>query len=146
LIKTAARLEWYLMEVLPIFILGTMILFFMAKLDILVYLERLAAPVVQKFLGLPAKATEAFLIGFLRRDYGAAGLYALTTEGLLGPEQILVSIITITLFIPCIANFLMIIKELGTKTALAMAFFIFPFAFLIGGAVHYLFKITGITL
>jgi len=146
LIKTVSRLEWYLKEIIPIFILGTMILFFFSKLHILAYLEQLAAPVVQQFLGLPAKATEAFLIGFLRRDYGAAGLYALTNAGLLNPEQILVSMITITLFIPCIANFLMIMKELGIKTALAMALFIFPFAFFVGGSVHYIFTVSGIRL
>jgi len=97
-------------------------------------------------LGLPAKATESFLIGFLRRDYGAAGLFNLANQGLLNKNQMVVSIITITLFMPCIANFLMIIKELGTKMAIKMSLFIVPFAFLIGGSVNYLFKFLGIEL
>jgi ferrous iron transport protein B len=44
--------------------------------------------------------------------------------------------ITITLFMPCIANFLMIAREHGLRMAWAMAAFIFPFAFLVGGLVH----------
>ena len=37
-----------------------------------------------------------------------------------------------TLFIPCIANLFMIIKERGAMTALWMTAFIFPFAILVG--------------
>jgi ferrous iron transport protein B len=44
--------------------------------------------------------------------------------------------VTITLFMPCIANFLMIAREHGLRMAWAMAAFIFPFAFLVGGLVH----------
>jgi ferrous iron transport protein B len=146
LIKTVARLEWYCKEVIPLFVLGTLILFILSRINVLIYLEQATAPLVQKFLGLPAKATEAFIIGFLRRDYGAAGLYAMATRGSLNPQQILVSMITITLFMPCLANFLMIIKELGLKIALGMAVFIIPFAFLTGGLVNYLIEIIGIHL
>ncbi len=137
LVKTLARLEWYLREVVPLFILGTVILFVLDKLTILKIIQRLASPLVVGFLGLPAAATDAFLIGFLRRDYGAAGLFALARAGAMTPDQILVSLVTITLFVPCIANVLIIAKEYGNRTALAMSAFIFPFAFLIGGVLHF---------
>jgi ferrous iron transport protein B len=146
IIKTMARIEWYLKEVVPIFIVGTIILFIFDKFQLMSAIESVAAPVVQDLLGLPAKATESFLIGFLRRDYGAAGLFNLANQGLMNKNQMVVSIITITLFMPCIANFLMIIKELGTKMAIKMSLFIVPFAFLVGGAVNYLFKFLGIEL
>lgn len=146
IVKTMARIEWYLKEVLPIFVIGTIILFAFDKLEIMEQIENFAAPVVQNLLGLPAKATESFLIGFLRRDYGAAGLFNLASKGLLTNNQIIVSIITITLFIPCIANFLMIIKELGLRIAVKMSLFIVPFAFLVGGVVNYAFKLLGVEL
>jgi len=41
--------------------------------------------------------------------------------------------ITITLFIPCFASLMMMVKEQGTKTAMAMVAMIVPFAFFIGG-------------
>ncbi len=144
--KTLARIEWYLKEVLPLFILGTLILFVLDETNLIGWIEQISAPLVQKFLGLPAKTTEAFLIGFLRRDYGAAGLFSLANKGLLTTNQIVVSVITITLFVPCIANFLMIIKELGIKIAVAMALFIVPFAFLVGGLVNYAFNLFGVVL
>ena len=111
LIKTVARIEWYLKEAVPLFVLGTIILFLMDKLKLLGVIQAVTDPVVKGWLGLPSKATEAFLIGFMRRDYGAAGIYALAREGLLDTNQILVSLVTITLFVPCIANVFIIIKE-----------------------------------
>jgi ferrous iron transport protein B len=138
LIKTAGRVEWYLKEAVPLFILGTFILFLLHKLNLLVILERIASPVVVNLVGLPEKTTESFILGFLRRDYGAAGLFTMAEKGLLTPVQSLVSLVTITLFIPCLANFFMIIKELGMKIALAMAGIVFPLAFLAGGALNWL--------
>jgi ferrous iron transport protein B len=115
----------------------------MDKLNILGIIETAASPIVERFLGLPARATDAFLIGFLRRDYGAAGLYALQKDGLLDPVQTVVSLVTMTLFIPCIANLFMIIKERGVVTALWMLAFIFPFALLVGGALNFSLRLIG---
>jgi len=145
-IKTLAHIEWYLKEVIPLFVLGTAILFLLDKFGVLAMIEKVASPLVVGFLGLPAKATEAFLVGFLRRDYGAAGLYTLVREGQMDHLQIVVSMVTITLFVPCIANFLMIVKERGLKTALAMVAFIFPFAFLVGGLLNLTLRYLGVVL
>lgn len=135
-IKTMGRIEWYLREAVPLFILGTLILFVVDKLGILPFLQELSSPVIVGLLGLPQKATESFIMGFLRRDYGAAGLFSLQEQGLLNTEQVVVSLVTITLFIPCIANLFVIIKERGLKTALIIATFIFPFSILIGALLH----------
>jgi len=142
--KTVARIDWYLREAVPLFILGTVMLFVMDKLDLLKVVERIASPLVVTFLGLPPKAAEAFLIGFLRRDYGAAGLYALQKDGLLDPVQTVVSLVTMTLFIPCIANLFMIVKERGVKTAVWMTLFILPFALLVGGALNFILRYFGV--
>ncbi len=146
LIKTMARLEWYLKEIIPIFIVATVFLFVFDKLQFLALIQKLASPIVEGFLDLPPKATNAFLIGFLRRDYGAAGLFALAKTGQMDPVQIVVSLVTITLFVPCVANFFIIIKERGLKTALAIVAFIFPFAFLVGGILNFVLRFLGVSL
>jgi len=144
IVKTLARMEWYLKEAVPLFFLGTFVLFIFDKLHILTAIQRVAEPVVSGFLGLPLQATDAFLIGFLRRDFGAAGLYDLAKQGLLDPNQVLVSLVAITLFMPCIANFLMIVKERGVKTALSIGAFILPFAIMIAGGVNWILAIFNI--
>jgi ferrous iron transport protein B len=143
LMKTLSRIEWYLKEAVPLFILGTFILYVLDKTKILGWLESAASPVFVGFLGLPEKTTSAFLLGFLRRDYGAAGLFALSKQGILNENQVIVSIVTLTLFVPCLASFFMIVKERGSKAALLMFSLITTFALLIGGGVNFLLKIFG---
>ncbi|MBI4691640.1 MAG: ferrous iron transport protein B [Nitrospirae bacterium] len=140
IIKTLGRIEWYLKEAVPLFILGTFILFILHKLNLLHILESIASPVIVNLLGLPEQTTAAFILGFLRRDYGAAGLFAMAEKGLLTPLQSVVSLVTITLFIPCLANFFMIVKERGIKTALGIVAIVFPTAFLGGGILNLILK------
>lgn len=129
LIKVAARTEWYLREAVPLFIVGTLLLYIFDLTGSLVRLQGWLSPLVVGALGLPAEAANSFIIGFLRRDYGAAGLFMMQRDGLLNPIQTLVSLTVITLFIPCVANFLMIVKERGIKVGLGMSFFIIVYAF-----------------
>lgn len=138
--KTLARLKWYLKEAVPLFILGTLILFVFDKVGLLAWIEEIFKPLIVTLLGLPAKTTQVFIIGFLRRDYGAAGLYAFSKAGLLDNIQILVSIVVITLFVPCIAQFFVTIKERGMKVAALIGAFVFTFAFLAGGILNYLLR------
>jgi ferrous iron transport protein B len=141
--KTVARMEWYLKEAAPLFVYGTLLLFLLDKINVLRLIEQGASPAIQGLLGLPPEATEAFMVGFLRRDYGAAGLFVLARDGGLDPIQVITSLITITLFMPCIANFFVVIKEQGLKTAILMGMFIIPFALLVGGAVNYTLRGLG---
>lgn len=131
-VKTLARLKWYLREAVPLFVAGTLVLFLCDRLGFLRRLEDLLSPVTVHALGLPREITRIFILGFLRRDYGAAGLYDLSKTGALDHIQLLVSLVVITLFIPCIAQFLVTVKERGAKTGCAIAGFTFVFAVLVG--------------
>ena len=141
--KTAARVEWYLKEALPLFLVGTFVLFVLDRLKLLDGITRLGEPIVTGVLGLPAEASAAFLIGFLRRDFAATRLFDMSRGGGLDVVQLVVAMVTITLFIPCIANVFMIAKERGWRTAVAMAAFIFPLAFAVGGLVRILMHAAG---
>lgn len=136
LVKTAARLEWYIKEAVPLFLLGTLLLFALDKLHILPILIHGAEPVVTGWLGLPPEAATSFLLGLMRRDFAATGLFSMQQHGQLTPIQAVVSIVTITLFIPCIASMFMIVKERGPKMGLSMIAFVFPFAILVGGLLY----------
>lgn len=146
LIKVLARIEWYLKEAVPLFIVGTLVLYTFHLTGLLTVFQRAISPLVVGLLGLPVEAANAFLIGFLRRDYGAAGLFMMQKDGLLTPIQTVVSLTVITLFIPCIANFFMMIRERGMKTAMLMTAFIIPYAFGIGWAMKYVLGALNVRL
>ena len=140
LIKTLARMEWYLWEVVPIFVLGTALLFLLNITRVLAWLQVAMAPIVVNWLGLPVEATNALLVGFLRRDYGAAGLFEMSRNGQLTPVQVLVSMVVITLFVPCVANVLMIVKEHGARTAFWVVATVFPIAIFVGGLLNWVIR------
>ncbi len=146
IIKTVGRVEWYLKEAVPLFMLGTFILFLLHKLNLLTFIEGVASPVIVNLVGLPEKTTESFILGFLRRDYGAAGLFIMAEKGLLTPIQSVVSLVAITLFVPCLANFFMIIKEMGLRTALLIIAIVFPIAFLVGGLLNWILRTFNVAL
>ena len=139
--KVKMRLVWYMKEVVPLFILATVGLFFMDKIHLLTVLERWFSPIVVKFLGLPIETTSTFIMGFLRRDYGASGIYTLAQDGLLSGNQILVSAVVITLFVPCLAQSLMVIKEHGIKIASVVFVAITTYAIVFGGALRFIISI-----
>ncbi|MBH1976081.1 MAG: ferrous iron transport protein B [Rhodocyclales bacterium] len=141
--KTWSRLKWYLMEVIPLFLIGAALMFLLDLIGFLPWLIKAGEPLVTGWLGLPKEASAALLMGFLRRDFGATGLFALGSS--LSPEQGLVGLVTLTIFVPCIASTMMIIKEQGLKTAVIMTGIIIPLAFLIGGLMHRALLLVGFT-
>jgi len=150
LVKTTARIEWYLREALPLFMVGTLILWGLDRIHGLRVLERAMSPVVVGLLGLPQEAASAFILGFLRRDYAAAGMFRYFEPFLRDHTmtwsmevQVVVALVTVTLFIPCIANFFIILKERGWRTGLAIAGFVLPFSFGVGAAVNQLMRLLG---
>ncbi|MFA6031072.1 MAG: ferrous iron transport protein B [Elusimicrobiota bacterium] len=126
--KVWMRLRWYTAEVVPLFALATFVLFVLDRTGGLGVIERAAAPLVTGLLGLPREAAASFLIGFLRRDYGAAGLYQLHREGLLDPRQTAVALTAITLFLPCMAQWLLLLREHGAKVCAAVTAFVLLYA------------------
>lgn len=143
--KTLSRIQWYFLEIIPFFIMASVIIWIGQITGIFDAIITATSPLMYA-LGLPPRAAEVFLFGFFRRDYGAAGLYDLHNSVTLSGVQLVVAAVTLTLFVPCIAQFAIMIKERGWKTALAIAGFVFPFAFLCGILLNLLLIITGVTL
>lgn len=145
-VKVVARMEWYLKEAVPLFILGTFILFVSDRIGLLWLVERALRPVVVSLLSLPPQAAMSFIMGFLRRDYGATMLYQMAQHGQLTPSQVLVSIVVITFFVPCIAQFFVTGKERGFRAAVAIALSAMIYAVAAGTLVNFALKWLGIRL
>ncbi len=143
LVKTLTRMQSYFFEILPLFLVASVILWAGKMSGLLDLVVDGMTPVVTA-LGLPPQATAAFIFGFFRRDFGAAGLYDLQTAGLLSPTQLTVAAVTLTLFVPCIAQLLMMKKERGLKTALSIFFFVSLLAFATGWVLNKFLLATGL--
>lgn len=113
-LKTYTRVVWYLKEVIPLFLVASVLIWLGQLSGVFAWATRvLETPV--RWIGLPAEAAQVFLFGFFRRDYGAAGLYDLEKAGAMTGVQLTVAAVALTLFLPCVAQFLMNVKERGWK-------------------------------
>jgi ferrous iron transport protein B len=129
--KTTFRSYAFMKEATPWFFAGALGIGIMQITGLLVVWQNLLAPIVTGWLQLPREAATAFVMGLVRRDFGAAGLYELA----LTPHQVVVALVTITLFVPCVASLMVMLKERGIKEALIIWFSTWIGAFVIGGIV-----------
>jgi ferrous iron transport protein B len=143
--KTVSRMGWYFLEVFPLFILASVLIWIGQVTGLFPKLVAAIVPLM-KFLGLPAEAAVAFLFGFFRRDYGAAGLYDLQRSGGMGGNQLLIATVVLTIFLPCIAQFLIMRKERGWGVTLAMSGTILATAFGVGWLLKTALAWTGVVL
>jgi len=140
LTKTSYRSVLFVREALPLFIIGALGLFFVDKIGLLAGLENFFAPVVKDFMGLPPQFADSLIMGFVRGEAGIAVLKNLVDTGGMDHRQLVVAMIVTILFIPCVTNFLLIIKEQGAKKALAIIFSVTACAVMTGGIMNYFFQ------
>lgn len=107
--KLWMRMLGFLKEAVPIVLLGVLvvnILYFVKVFDVL---ADLTAPIITNVFGLPKEAVVAIVVGFFRKDV-AVGM--LGTLGL-SAKQLVVASTVLAMSFPCIATFVVLIKELG---------------------------------
>jgi ferrous iron transport protein B len=143
LVKTLTRMHWYFLEIFPLFIIASVLLWAGKMTGLMDWLVRVMEPAMTA-LGLPLQTAGVFILGFFRRDFGAAGLYDMQTSGLLTPVQLTVAAVTLTLFVPCVAQFLMMQKERGWKVSLLIFLFVTVFAFAFGSLLNFVLIETGV--
>lgn len=141
--KTWTRLVMYIKELIPIFILISVIIWALDLVGIFQWIISCISPVVHA-IGLPSSTSSSFVLGFFRRDFGAAGL--MTIQSQLTGVQLLVASVTLTLFLPCVAQFMIMIKERGIKLAGLIAVMSIVLAFTMGFIVNVLLTAFNIVL
>jgi len=129
--KTWVKTVAFMKEATPWFFIGALAVSIMQVTGLLDVWVNLLAPITTGWLKLPQEASTAFVMGLVRRDFGAAGLYDMA----LSPMQVVVALTTITLFVPCIASLMVMLKERGTREGLVIWIGSWVLALGIGGLV-----------
>lgn len=143
LAKTYTRIIWYLKEVFPLFIIASVVIWLLQIVGVFPYILKSLEPIVNA-IGLPDNTSDVFLFGFFRRDYGAAGLYDM--REMLSANQLTIAAVVLTLFVPCIAQLMVMFKERGTKTAVGIFLFVLFLAFASGLVLNFVFNTFNINL
>lgn len=129
--KSGLKVWNFMKEVALFFLAGAVLISTLQVTGALGWIQQVARPLTVGWLGLPAEAARAFVMGFVRRDFGAAGFFSMN----LSDGQLLVAMVTITLFVPCIASVMVIMKERGWRYLVGLFAGSVGLAFFLGGVV-----------
>jgi len=131
--KLWMRISSFLREALPLVLLGVFFINILHTLKIIDLLADIFAPVLTGLWGLPKEAISALTVGFLRKDVavGMLGPLNLTTK------QLVVGSTVLAVYFPCIATFIVLIKELGIKDMLKVAVIMMAVALLTGMVLNF---------
>ena len=135
LTKTFNKSYEFIREAIPIFTGGALLLGLLEATGGLIIVQNFLTPITVGWLKLPKEAASSLLMGFIRRDFGTAGIIHMHML----PVQKFVALVTLTLFIPCIATTLVVFKERGWREGLFIWVAVFFLAFLLGGLLARLF-------
>jgi ferrous iron transport protein B len=144
LVKTGQQIRWFLKEAIPYFLLGALVLFLLDQMGVLQVLRDGLQPVSSRLLGLPAESADVFFLTIIRREAGAALLAQQYTAGMYDGVQVMVTLLVMTLMIPCINSVLVMYKERGFKIATVTLATVFLYALLMGGLVNQIFSWLGV--
>ena len=138
LLKTYYRLYWFIKEAVPVFIYAAFILFVLDKIGILDATKNVLKPVINGLLGLPLQMVDALILCMARHEAAAGMIIKLIEKGELNYVQCIVAVTITTMFVPCFANIMAMIKQIGTKSALTMAVIINGSSFFIAGILNWI--------
>ncbi len=107
--KLWMRMSTFLKEAEPLVLVGVLVINILYFFKVFDFLADITAPLFIHVFGLPKESAVALVIGFLRKDVaiGLLGTLNLTSK------QLTVAATVLSMFFPCIATFIVLIKELG---------------------------------
>jgi ferrous iron transport protein B len=130
--KLWMRTLGFLKEAVPIILGAIVVINILYSFGVFEAIANFTAPVVTGIFGLPREAVTAIIIGFLRKDVALGMLAPLAlTNG-----QLVVGSVVLAMFFPCIATFVVLLRELGVVNMLKAAAIMIVAALLVGGILN----------
>ncbi len=134
--KLYFRVKDFLLEAVPMIIVGVLLMALLDYSGLLAGLSDFFRPAVTGLLGLPAETVSVMTLGFLRKDVSIAMLAPFN----LAPGAIVVASVFLSLYLPCMASFMVALRELGARSAAAVFAMNFTAALLFASALNLLIK------
>ncbi len=144
LTKTSHQITWFLKEAIPYFLLGTLVLFLLDQLGALDAFREGLQPVSVKLLGLREESADVFFMTVVRREAGAALLAQQAASGMYDGVQVVVTLMVMTLMIPCINSVLVMYKERGFWVSSAIMLTVIAYSLLVGGLLNFVLRWLGV--
>ncbi len=134
--KLWMRVKGFLKEAVPFVILGVFVVNILYALHVIDFAARIFSPVISRLFGLPSEAIAALLVGFLRKDVAVGMLTPLS----LTVKQVVIASVILTMYFPCFATFVVMLRELGIKDMLKSAAIMLLSTLIVGGLLNLILR------
>lgn len=124
--KLWIRMKEYLCDALPLILAGVLFVDLMQLSGLTDWITRISRYPVEFLLGLPSQTTPILLLGFLRKDISIALLEPFQ----LSAPELVVACVFMTMYLPCVATFFVMLRESGWKDTLRVVSLTLGLAFL----------------
>lgn len=138
--KTFIRTREFLKEAVPYIALGMVVMSLFEIAGLMSRIGQLLRPVVSGLMGLPSDAATALIIGFLRKDIGI-GMFA--PFGMT-PEQLVIASVVLAMYFPCVATFMVMLRELGLSGTMKSVGLRLAAALIVGTSLNLIFSASAI--
>jgi ferrous iron transport protein B len=135
--KLWMRMAGFLQDAVPFMLLGIILMNVLFTTGLVDLAAKVFSPVITRMMGLPKTVTVALMMGFLRKDV-AVGMLApleLTTK------QLVIASTVLAIYFPCIAAFVVLLKELGIKDMAKSAGIMLGLAITVGSLMNLLWRV-----
>jgi ferrous iron transport protein B len=130
--KLSIRIRGFIVEAVPIVLGAVLVVNILYSTGIFDAIADAVSPVVTALLGLPKESIVALAIGFLRKDVALGMLAPLElTSG-----QLVIGSVVLAMFFPCIATFIVLLRELGLSGLLKSTGIMVLAALITGGILN----------
>jgi ferrous iron transport protein B len=133
--KTAKETVVFLRSTVPAFVFGGSAIVALDYFNGFMKLREWCAPLTTELLKVPENAANLFVMSIIKRDLGAAGFYSMVTDGSFTQKEILVTLVVLTLFVPCFASQMILFRQGKAFSAVLIWLGSFIIAFSAGGLV-----------
>lgn len=134
--KLWMRVKGFLKEAVPFVILGVFVVNILYALHVIDFTARLFSPIISRLFGLPGEAIAPLVVGFLRKDVAVGMLAPLS----LTVKQVVIASVILTMYFPCFATFMVMLRELGIKDMLKSAAIMLLTTLIVGSLLNLLLK------
>lgn len=130
--KLTMRVSCFLKEAIPYVLGGIFFVNLLHTTGVIAWVGKLFSPIIKGVFGLPEETVAALIIGTLRKDAAVALLDPIGLTGF----QMVVAVLVLTLYFPCIATFTVLLKELGIRDTVKAVTIMFVTTLVVGGALN----------
>ena len=111
------RIKWFLKEAIPFLFIGVAVINILHVIGVIQWISNAVQPFMNGLFGLPGESSVALVTGFLRKDLAVGMLGSLNMSA----EQLVIAVTMLTIYFPCVASFVVLVKELGVKDMIKAA-------------------------